>query len=177
LGFEEENMPIYEFYCDNCHRIFSFFSRSVNTEKIPPCPKCGQDRMDRKVSRFAALSGNKKEGAEGPEGMPDLPIDENRMEQAMTALASEMEGMDENNPKAAAKFMQRFSSLTGLELNENMKEAMRRMEAGEDPEALEEEMGGMMEGDEMPFVLPGQSKGGAGKYTRPPSRDETLYEL
>jgi putative FmdB family regulatory protein len=167
-------MPIYEFYCPACHRIFNFLSRSINTEKVPSCPKCGRERLDRKVSRFAALRGGKKEG--GEEGMPDLPIDESRMEQAMMAMASEMEGMDENDPKAAAKFMQKFSSLTGLELNDNMKEALRRMESGEDPEAIEQEMGDMFAGDEMPFVLPGQ-KGGGLKYLLPPSRDETLYEM
>lgn len=170
-------MPIYEFYCPECHRIFNFFCRSVNTEKVPCCPKCGQEKMNRKVSRFATISGGKREGDEAPDGRPDLPIDENRMEQAMTALASEMEGVDENDPKAAARFMQRFTNLTGLELNDNMKEALRRMESGEDPEALEEEMGDLLAGDEMPFALPGQQKGGLGKYSRPPSRDETLYEM
>jgi putative FmdB family regulatory protein len=170
-------MPIYEFYCPECHRIFNFFCRLVNTEKVPGCPKCGQDKMSRKVSRFATISGGKREGNDAPDGMPDLPIDENRMEQAMTTLASEMEGMDENDPKAAACFMQRFSNLTGLELNDSMKEALRRMEGGEDPEALEEEMGDLLGGDEMPFALPSQQKSGAGKYNRPPSRDETLYEM
>jgi putative FmdB family regulatory protein len=170
-------MPIYEFYCPECHRIFNFFCRSVNTEKVPGCPKCGQENMSRKVSRFATISGGKKEGDETTEGMPDLPIDESRMEQAMTALASEMEGVDENDPKAAARFMERFTNLTGLELNENMREALRRMESGEDPEALEAEMGDLLGGEEMPFAMPGQKKAGIGKYIRPPSRDETLYEM
>jgi hypothetical protein len=28
-------MPIYEFYCEDCHTIFNFFSKNVNTTKKP----------------------------------------------------------------------------------------------------------------------------------------------
>ncbi|MCK4728291.1 MAG: zinc ribbon domain-containing protein, partial [Desulfobacterales bacterium] len=37
-------MPIYEFYCEDCNTIFNFFSRSVNTTKRPPCPRCKQKK-------------------------------------------------------------------------------------------------------------------------------------
>ena len=37
-------MPIYEFYCRKCNTIYNFFSRSVNTEKIPFCPKCKSEQ-------------------------------------------------------------------------------------------------------------------------------------
>jgi hypothetical protein len=130
--------------------------------------------LSRQVSPFAVLSGGLKSSETG-EGTPDLPIDEKKMEQAMMTLASEMEGVDDNDPKAAARFMQKFSSLTGLELNDGMQEALRRMEAGEDPEAVEAEMGDMFDGEAMPFVMPGQ-KGGR-RFLAPPSRDETLYEM
>jgi len=33
-------MPIYEFYCEDCNTLFNFFSRTVNTDKQPPCPRC-----------------------------------------------------------------------------------------------------------------------------------------
>ena len=33
-------MPIYEFYCPHCHRVFNFLSRAVNTDKTPDCPQC-----------------------------------------------------------------------------------------------------------------------------------------
>lgn len=167
-------MPIYEFYCPDCHRIFSFLSRTIDTEKIPACPKCGRASLSRRVSPFAVISGGGS-SEEGEGGMPDLPIDEGKMERAMMALASEMEGADDNDPRAAAQFMKNFSNLTGLELNDSMKEALRRMEAGEEPETIEAEMGDLFAGDEMPFVMPGQK--GAGKRLAPPSRDETLYEF
>ena len=165
-------MPIYEFYCSSCHEIFNFFSRGINTQKRPSCPKCGKKRLSREVSRFAAIGGGKKYGGEG-DGLDDLPIDEARMESAMEALAGEAEHMNEDDPRAAAQLMRKMSDMTGLQFNETMEQALSRMEAGEDPESIEEELGPMMEGDEMPFVLPGGKSG----PKRPPRHEETLYDL
>ncbi|MCP4369614.1 MAG: hypothetical protein GY797_16110 [Deltaproteobacteria bacterium] len=33
-------MPIYEFYCADCHTIYNFFSLKINTETVPKCPRC-----------------------------------------------------------------------------------------------------------------------------------------
>lgn len=71
-------MPIYEFYCEPCNTIYKFFSRSVNTEKVPKCPKCENDNLERRVSTFATISGDKEQDSNG-EDMP--PIDESKMEQ------------------------------------------------------------------------------------------------
>jgi hypothetical protein len=62
-----------------------------------------------------------------------------------------------------------------MELGPGMDEAIRRMERGEDPEAVEAEMGDLLESEE-PFVLPSQ-KGGGRSRRPPPRHDETLYEL
>ena len=164
-------MPIYEFYCPDCHRIYSFLSKSVNTSGRPRCPGCKGRKLRREVSTFA-MTGK----AEESDGMDDLPIDESKMESAITALAGEAEGMNEDDPRAAARLMRKFSSMTGLEFNENMEQAMQRMEAGEDPEKIEQEMGDMMGEDEDPFILP--SKKGGKKDDRAakrgaPGRDAT----
>lgn len=165
-------MPIYEFYCPKCHTIYNFFSRSVNTDRRPACPGCKRDSLQRRVSMFAVVSANKSE-AEKSEA--DLPVDEAKMENAMASLASEAEGMNEEDPRAAARLMQRFSQMTGLKLGKNMEEALRRLESGEDPEAIEAEMGDLLEGDESPFELPDKKVGRKGAL--PPARDETLYEM
>jgi hypothetical protein len=71
--------------------------------------------------------------------------------------------------------MRKLSDMTGLELGDSMNEALRRMEAGEDPDAIEAEMGDLLEEDE-PFLVP--DKKGAKKSRRPaPRRDEKLYDL
>jgi putative FmdB family regulatory protein len=165
-------MPIYEFYCARCHTIYSFFSRSVNTEKRPPCPGCRRDSLQRQVSHFAVVKAGKS-GSD--EGMPDLPIDEAKMESAMATLASEAEGINEDDPRAAARLMQRFSQVSGLKLGKNMEEALKRLESGEDPESIEAEMGDLLDGEENPFELPG--KKGSRRLAPPPARDDTLYEM
>lgn len=178
---EESILPIYEFYCSRCHTIFNFYSRAVNTTKRPPCPRCKAPRLERKVSSFAISRGQSP--PEG-EGAPDLPglsnmpnLDDARVEQAMAELAREAEGAREDDPRQMAQLMRKLYDATGMKLGSGMEEAVRRMEAGEDPEKIEEEMGDLLEGED-PFLAEGGGK--AGRLTRklkPPSVDETLYEL
>jgi len=169
-------MPIYEFYCPDCHVMMNFFSHTVNTTKQPTCPHCKKRRLQRQVSRFAAGSGTRDEGG----GLDDLPIDESKMERAIEALASEAESMNEEDPRAAARLMRKFSNMTGMDFNEGIEQALQRMESGEDPEAIEAEMGGALD-DEDPFVVSGQkgkkSGGKGGKSRGAPRRDDTLYDL
>lgn len=167
-------MPIYEFYCPDCHMVFEFFSKCVNTGKRPLCPRCRKRKLERQISRFAM-----KGGSGDKEGMGDFPVDENKMERAITALAGEAERIDETDPRQAAGLIRKFSGMTGIEYGKGMEEALGRMEAGEDPEKVESEMGDLMEAEE-PFVL--QGKKGKPNVRRKqrasvPRRDDTLYEL
>jgi len=164
-------MPIYEFYCEDCHTIFNFFSRTVNTTKRPVCPKCKKKKLQRQVSAFA-FTGKAKESSD----LDDLPFDESKMEQAMNMLAGEAEKMNEDDPRQAANLMRKLSDMTGMQMGSGMEEALQRMESGEDPEQVEAEMGDILEGEE-PFILP-DKKGKGIKAKRPaPKRDEALYDL
>jgi hypothetical protein len=154
--------------------IFNFLSRSVNTTKRPACPRCKRRHLERQVSLFTHTGTASEEG-----DMDDLPIDESRMERAMEAMASDAENMNEDDPREAARLMRKFSEMTGMEFGKGMQEALGRMEAGEDPEKVEAEMGDLMESEE-PFVLPGKEAGtktARGKRRGEPKRDETLYEM
>ena len=106
--------------------------------------------------------------------MDDLPIDEAKMEKALNLLAREAEGMNEEDPRQAANLMRKLSDVAGIGLGPGMEEALKRMEAGEDPEQIEAEMGDLLE-EEEPFLLEGK-KGPRG-HRPPPKHDETLYEL
>ena len=163
-------MPIYEFYCKDCHMIFNFFSRSINTEKRPICPKCGKLKLDRQMSIFST-GRNLKEGDEETP-MPDM--DESKMEQAMNLLAKEADHMDENDPRQAANLMRKLTDMTGLNLGPSMEEALKRMEAGEDPEQIEADMGDLLE-EEEPFSL--KEKSAKLLKSRPPKKDDRLYDL
>jgi putative FmdB family regulatory protein len=167
-------MPVYEFYCGDCHAIFNFLSRTVNTDKRPTCPRCGRPELERQVSRFA-ISRNRPEP--DPAGLPD-GLDEARLEQAMLALAGEMDGVNEDDPRAMAGFMRKFSELTGLELGDAAHEAMRRLEAGEDPGQIEAELGDLLgDGDSLDGLF-GKARLAQLKHRlAPPEHDDTLYPL
>ncbi len=162
-------MPIYEFYCKDCNTIFNFFSRQVNTTKQPDCPRCSRP-LKRQMSTFSTI-GRAKEP--GEEGMPD--IDEARMERVLGELAQEVENINEDDPRQMARMMRKLTEKSGLPLGEGMEEAMARLEAGEDPQKIEQEMGNLLEGED-PLALLGK-KGKKGGGTPLPRRDETLYEL
>ena len=162
-------MPIYEFYCRKCHMIFNFFSVTINTEKRPNCPKCQKFKLERQMSVFSTL---RNRGEEEDTPLPDM--DESKMEQAMNLLAREAEHIDENDPKQAANLMRKLTDMTGLDLGSGMEEALRRMEAGEDPEQIEQEMGDLLE-EEDPFSLKKKLRGSA--KSRPPEKDDTIYDL
>ena len=165
-------MPVYEFYCADCHTIFNFFARKVVTDRTPACPRCQRQPLDRQVSRFA-ISRNRPEPA--ADGMPDL--DEAKLEKVMMGLAGEMEGMDENDPRQMARFMRKFADATGMNLDGDMGEAIRRLESGADPEELEAEMGDLFNDDSMAGLFgKGGVKGLRRRYV-PPAHDETLYSF
>jgi len=64
----------------------------------------------------------------------------------------------------------------GMPMDEKASEAIRRMEAGESPEKIEEEMGDVF-GEAGPDAdLPGDGPRRKTKR-RPPAVDETLYDL
>jgi putative FmdB family regulatory protein len=167
-------VPIYEFYCTDCHTVFSFFSRAVNTAKCPACPRCGRPKIERKVSRFA-ISKGRSEARAPEEGMPD--VDEAKMERVMGELAQEAEGLNEDDPRQMARMMRKLSESGGLPLGDKMQEAIRRMEAGENPEKIEEEMGDALDEDDALFGSSGGRLRGLSRRLQPPAVDKNLYDL
>lgn len=164
-------MPIYEFFCDQCNTIFNFFSSRINTDKRPDCPKCGKIELQKMLSTFATINKAREEGGDDPLA----GLDESRMEQAFEGLMREAENINEDDPRQMAGLMRKFSDTTGLSLGEQMEEALSRMEAGEDPDQIEQEMGDLLEGDDA-FSFEAMKK----KITtgsKPVVHDEHLYEL
>lgn len=170
-------MPIYEFYCAHCNTIFNFFARTMAAAgKTPNCPKCRRRKLSRQVSIFAMTHGG-QDGEKAEDPLAGANMDESRMEQAMTSLASEAEKINEDDPRQAAQLMRKFSKMTGVEFTGSMENALQRLEAGEDPDSIEADMGEALQGEEDPFILPGQKTAAKGSRRPPPSRDETLYDL
>ncbi|UCH08115.1 MAG: zinc ribbon domain-containing protein [Deltaproteobacteria bacterium] len=162
-------MPIYEFYCEGCNTIFNFYSRTINTSKQPVCPRCKEVPLKRLLSSFSIVRKGTEE-----EGEDSLPFDEKKMEKAVGMLAHEAEHINEEDPRQAAQMMRKLSEMTGLQMGKGMQEALERMEAGEDPEKIEEEIGDILENEE-PFLV--SEKNAPRAKSRAPRRDTTLYEL
>jgi len=173
-------MPIYEFYCPDCHTLFSFFSSRIDTESRPVCPRCGRPELGRRPSRFAML---RHAGRDEPAPDADDPlagIDDERLERAMVELSGDLEGIDgegPQDPRAVSRFLRRFSELTGLEAGPRMREMLERLDRGEDPDALEEEFGGDEGGDEDLAEFFKLKPAALARRLRRPRVDETLYFL
>jgi putative FmdB family regulatory protein len=172
-------MPIYEFACPKCRKIFNFLSKRVNPDRIPVCPKCGYKKLIKEISRFAMIKGVAEPKAAGPEGPDDLAgmpdLDSPKMERFMRDMERDMEHMDENNPKHMAHMMRKMKEIMPADaLPKELDVAIKRLEAGEDPEKIEEDMGDIL-GDAMGGMDDEGGMGGMGGGG-PYSRDAGLYD-
>jgi hypothetical protein len=179
-------MPIYEYYCPENHRIYQFFAKTLaQGQTIPQCPDNPAYRMERIMSAFA-ITGRSAEPAapmpsgaasgapaEAGEASPADGPEDARMESAFSEMEREMDGVDENDPRAMGRMMRRMSELTGEKLDEPMEEVVRKLEEGTDPDALEQQMG-----DAFPEGEDGEGgPGGMGGGRRgAPMRDPQLYD-
>lgn len=156
-------MPIYEYQCEKCRRILNFLVRNVAKHQSPSCPKCGHPRMSRVLSRFSAPKKRRDAGSSTDDfGAPPMGGDD--MPPGMDSLMAEAEGMDENDPRAMGRFMRKMADQMGEPMPAEMNEMVRRLEAGEDPEQIEADMGDVMGADGS-----GEAFGGSGA-------DNTLYD-
>lgn len=173
-------MPIYEFSCPKCRVIFSFFSKRVNPDRLPVCPKCGNKKMEKQVSRFATPKGVKEPsaapaGEPGDAGGPEPDFDDPRVARAMAEIERDMDHLDENNPRHMAHVMKKMKDVMPPgSMPKELDEAIRRLEKGEDPEKIEADMGDVL-GDALGG--PGEEDamsgfGGPSAYTR----DSNLYD-
>ena len=88
-------MPIYEYYCPDNNKLYTFLARSLAyRDKVPLCPDDESLRMERRVSRFAVIGRAKEES----EDDPFAGIDDAKMESFMADMEREMGVMDEENP-------------------------------------------------------------------------------
>lgn len=175
-------MPIYEFYCPDCDTLFNFFSPRVDTEARPACPRCDRQRLERKPARFAALS-TPSGGGEGDDELAAFGIDEERLAGAFESVLGEMEagGDEAEDPRSMARMLRRVGEEAGLEPGAQMEEMLARLEAGEDPERLEEEMGdafddaGEDDGDPLAELFRRKRAAAGGRRRRPKVDDELHF--
>ena len=135
-------MPIYEFFCPNNRRIYSFFARSLRlADEVPRCPDNPKWKMEKMISGFAVTGRAKEKSAEIPGGDD---FDDAKMEAAMGEMEREFGHVAESDnpdPRALAKMMRRMGEISGQKMPAQMDEVIARLEKGEDPDKLEAEYG------------------------------------
>ena len=100
--------------------------------------------------------------------MPDL--DDPKVARAMAEIERDMDHLDENNPRHLAQLMKKMkNALPPGSMPKEVDMAIRRLEAGEDPEKIEQDMG-----DVLGELMGGgdNGDGGSGGY----SKDAGLYD-
>ncbi len=164
-------MPIYEFYCSDCHTLFNFFSPQVDTRARPACPRCRKAELERRPARFATLRHSTDSDDD-----PFSALDDADLDRLMGSMMSDMEGLgDSEDPRQLAGIFRRFGEAAGMEPGPRMEEFLSRLEAGEDPDELEGELDAS--DDESLEELFRFKQQLAGRSSARPRVDETLYFL
>ena len=182
-------MPLYEFYCEPCHTVFTFRAMRVDTAARPACPVCNAP-LSREISTFAHIVRNGTATASGrdddntaPQGIDDTAA--RRMEEVMARMGDRIQALDDDDadPRDTVRVMREMAEASGLHFDKDVKEAMARIEAGEDPEKIDEAFAEVFE-RENPFadVPEGTRTGNALtartlRYLRAPRRDSKWYDL
>jgi hypothetical protein len=130
--------------------------------------------MVKQITAFAMPRGVKEPSAAPDggqdEGMPNM--EDPRVARAMAEMERDMEHLDENNPRHMAHLMKKMRDLMPAgTMPKEFETAIKRLEAGEDPEKIEADMGDVL-GDFMGGEEGGGGPGGGGGY----SHDSGLYD-
>jgi len=124
-------MPSYEYRCQTCRRRFDLFMSYEDYGKLEVrCPHCEGTDVVRRIGRIRFARS-----------------DESRLE-SMADPAS-LEGLDED-PRSLGKMMRQMSREVGEEMPPEFDEVVHRLEAGQSPDEIEEEipdLGGMGDDD------------------------------
>ena len=112
-------MPIYEYHCLDCRRRVSILVRSISNPGTPACPRCGGQKLERLMSRFARVRSE------------DARLD---------ALADPgaLGDLDESDPKSVTRWAKRMGKELGEDLGEDfdhmVEEAVEEDASGKGPE-------------------------------------------
>ena len=118
-------MPIYEYGCYDCRKRVNIFFRSFSEVETRPaiCPRCRGTNLKRLISKVAVVRS-----------------EESRLDSL--ADPGNLTGLDENDPKSVARWMRKMGQELGEDLGPEFDETIDRLEAGEDPESIEQSMPG-----------------------------------
>jgi hypothetical protein len=127
---------------------FSVAERRAEAGEIE-CPRCGSNKLERLMSRVNMVRGSSSSG----DSMGDMD-DIGGMDD-MDGMGDMFNGLDEEDPRAMARWARRMKESLGedADLGPEFDQALDRIEAGEDPDKVMEDIdpeaiGGMGAGDD-----------------------------
>jgi putative FmdB family regulatory protein len=114
-------MPSYDFRCKSCKQDFTLDYSSIAEagQDDPRCPYCQSAELSRLIRRVAVMSG-----------------EESRIERLSDP--SRLAGLDENDPRAMGRLMRDMANELGEDAGPEMHEVIERLESGENPETIEQ---------------------------------------
>ena len=129
-------MPRYDYRCQSCKkRSVIFQTYAEYGRKKVKCPHCGSTELQRLIGRVRIARS-----------------EESRLDELSDP--SDWGDIDENDPRSMARMMRKMGSELGEDMPGEFDEVVDRLEAGEDPEDIEESMpdlGGENSGDDFDF--------------------------
>jgi putative FmdB family regulatory protein len=129
-------MPRYDYRCQSCKkRSVIFQTYAEYGQKMVKCPHCGSSELQRLIARvrIARSEESRLDGLSDPSDWGDV---------------------DESDPRSMARMMRKMGSELGEDMPGEFDEVVDRLEAGEDPDEIEESMpdlGGENGGDDFDF--------------------------
>jgi putative FmdB family regulatory protein len=141
-------MPIYEYRCPDCKRRVSVFFRTMSAAEsgasTAACPQCGEQHLQRLVSKVAYIrAGNLGDSSNlgGATTVEDLD-DENAYGSYDNSegFSEMLNGVDEDDPRSVAAWARQMQRQTGEDLGPEFNTALTRIEAGEDPDKVMDEI-------------------------------------
>lgn len=124
-------MPIYEYRCAQCKRRVSIFFPSFSAAEgriasgEAKCSNCGSNNLTRLMSRVNTMRP-------GDASMNDLSDDADSL----------LDGLNEDDPRSVARWARRMKDNMGeeLDMGPEFDHALARIEAGEDPDKVMEDI-------------------------------------
>jgi putative FmdB family regulatory protein len=114
-------MPKYEYRCLDCRKRFDkFFTYTEYGTQPVVCPHCNSQKVQRRVGRIRFARS-----------------DDSRMESL--ADPSALDGLDED-PRALGRMMRKMSGELGEDMGPEFHEVVGRLEAGQSPEQIEQDL-------------------------------------
>ncbi len=120
-------MPTYEYRCLDCRRRFSVFLTYAEYGVKPvACTHCQSENVQRRINRVRIARS-----------------EESRLENM--ADPSNLAGLDED-PRALGRMMREMSKESGEDMGPEFDEVINRLESGQDPQQIENDMPELADG-------------------------------